>query len=246
MSGQGKARNYEITLSSAISELIIFSGGGGIVRRKATVTLEPGTALIKLDGIPVSFNPETLEISITPETNRISQFTTKKATRKYIDEQLRQEAQAARNVINASVNVGGKRGTFIKEAEEVIKRDYLDEYADISITVETGEANAAEINYSFIIEDLRLNWSPFITIKLLDGDQTQVKCLLTINNQTATSYDDVEVKFAEFDLPREIDDLDDGIVYDEAEEGEIDYSIQRPPAKVKKWSKQVVQNRMLF
>ncbi len=208
----------EIRTTSEIKELVIFSGGGGIMRRTAALSLREGQHLIKLDGVPVSFAPNTLDVSITPNNfNKILQFTTKKPTRTYIEEQLRKEAAAAREVIKDSVNIGTKRSEIIKAAEEVIKRDYLDEQAEISLFVETTQDNEATIEYSFIIQDRRLRWSPFITINLLEGGEAQIQCLLTIENNTALNLEDVEVKFAEFDLPP-LSDLADILVEHERHE----------------------------
>ena len=239
-------KKQEIKTASEISELTIFSGGGGIIKRHAKVSLDAGTTLLKLDGIPVSFDPETLQIEINPtDKNNILQFTTKKPTKKYIEEQIQQEAVAAVSVINSSVNIGNKRNDIIKVAEEVIKKDYLDENSEISVLINAIEKNEANINYSFILNDLRIKWSPFISVELLDNGEAQIKCLLTIDNKTATSYDNISVKFAEFEIPTEIVDFDDDFAISEME-NEFAQQEQVARPRKKKWSKQMVQNRMLF
>jgi hypothetical protein len=225
-------------VKSSIESITIFSNGGGMLERSSSFKLQAGVTELKLIDIPVSFIPETLKITLN--SGKLLQFSTKKPTKLYITEQLNQESMAAKNVINSSANLGLRRPEIIKVAEEVINRDYLDELAEVTVTVEIESEKDVTLQYSYMVEDFRINWSPFITVEILDGSTAQIKCLLTIENNSSTSYESVPVKFAEFQIPKNQFETDELDISD-------DISVKsKSRSKSNSWSNQMIQNRQLL
>ncbi len=186
-------------INPEIERFVVFSGGGGLVTREASMALEGGLNQITVREVPASFDPETFVLELTPEAARLTEFVIKKPNRQYVDDNLRREGACAQRLINDSVELGERRPEILEICEAVKRRTYLDEEVHLVIWVEVDEARDATLKLSYFIDDARFKWKPTILVELDENwEEAHVKGFIAIENESAKRFDNVEVSFADF------------------------------------------------
>lgn len=198
----------EIETDPEISEFIVFSGGGGLINRKARLSLPKGETRIRIRGIPASFDPETFVVEIKDKKIELREMIIKKPNRQYVEDNLRREASCANNLINTSVEIGPRRRELIEICEEVSLRTYLDEEVFVSVRVKAKQGIKTDLQISYFIDDARFRWKPTVTVEVGEnGVDIRVLGFIAITNDSARLFKDIEVSYAEFtkDMKEDLD-----------------------------------------
>jgi len=190
--------HVEQSLNPGIQQLTIFSGGGGLVNRRAKLAVPQGESDIRVIGIPASFNQETFVARVEGKGISLRQVAIRKPTRQYVDDTLQREGACAQQLIQHSTNLGARRGEIIEVCEEVALRSYLDVEVDVVLSVSAQSAAEAEVTISYFIDDGRYKWTPFISVETDAGDEATVEGFIAVQNDSPHRFEDVEVAFAEF------------------------------------------------
>lgn len=181
-----------------ITHIVVFSGGGGLVQRSAEVPLEAGENTLRVQGVPASFDPETFVVTV-PDDAELKQTVIRKPNRKYVEELLQREGNAARRIIDGSSEVGPRRADIIEICESIAQRTYLDEEVDLTLRITASRAFTARIHLSYFIDDARFRWKPTIVVEMDHDDGTvRVRGQIAITNDSAHHFENVEVSFADF------------------------------------------------
>ena len=212
-----------------ITHFVIFSGGGGFIQRKAEVELDAGEHLLKVKAVPASFDPETFFVSLGDKA-RLLQTVIRKPNRKYVEDILEREGSAARRLIEASSEVGAQRSKIIEICEDIAQRTYLDEEVDLHLRIDSTEKHTETIELSYFIDDTRFSWRPSLTVELSDDGEVRLRGVIAITNESAHTFENVEVSFADFAK--------------ESHESASNY--RAPPGEMRQRMRKAVMKKMMF
>jgi hypothetical protein len=188
----------EVEVNPDISEFIVFSGGGGLINRKADVSFPKGETRVRIRGVPASFDPETFLVEIDAKKLELQEIIIKKPNRQYVEDNLRREATTANRLIQDSVEIGERRKEIIEICEEVSLRTYLDEEVYVLVRVKAKSPVKSSLLISYFIDDARFKWKPTVTVEVSDGESVRIQGFIAITNDSARLFKGIEVSFAEF------------------------------------------------
>lgn len=189
----------ELEINPEIAEFTVFSGGGGLILRKASVALEKGETKVRIRDVPASFDPETFLVEVLGKNIELLEIIIKKPNRQYVEDNLRRERDTAQRLIQGSLDMGERRKEIIDICEEVSMRTYLDEEVYVMVRLRSPAAVKAEMVISYFIDDSRFRWKPTVTIEVgQDDEEVRVMGFIAVNNESARLFEDIMVSFAEF------------------------------------------------
>jgi hypothetical protein len=181
-----------------IAQFTIFSGGGGLIAREGPVELTSGLNLLRVRGVPASFDPETFVVRVEGKGLEMAQVAVRKPSRQYVEDTLKREGACAQMLINTSVDLGRRRPGIIDTCEEVMLRTYRDEEVEIVLRVRAGKDAKGKVILSYFIDDPRFSWSPAVIVDVGDDDKVNVEGFITVKNESTHLFEDIEVAFADF------------------------------------------------
>jgi hypothetical protein len=194
-----------------VKKLIIFNAGGGIVEREMKLTLNQGANEYQIQNIPASFDPNSAELKleyITPEDKEfinLQQTITSLPDMKNAQQIIDREKSAANNIIAYSID-------FTRELREKVSsiceassyRTYADMMGTFDFIINCSKKEGEIIvKIIYFISDLRIRWHTSLQVVVNeDGKTTEVEGFIIVDNKTGFNYDNVELGFAIFELPR--------------------------------------------
>lgn len=193
-----------------VKKLVIFNSGGGIVEREIKIQLNRGSNEFEIQNVPASFDPNSAEIKIefiNPEDN--DKFTLQQTIVSLPDKNNSQqiidrEKSAANSIISYAID-------FTREMRERISgiceassyRTYSDMNATFNFILNAKKKGEVIVKIIYFISDARLRWNTTLQVNINeDGKSAEIEGYLVADNQTGYSYDDVEMGFAIFELPK--------------------------------------------
>ena len=210
-----------------VNKLIIFNGGGGIVERQITLSLNQGLNKYEIANVPASFDPNSADIqldfvnpgdkdSITLQQTIVS-LPDKNTSQQIID----REKSAATSIISYSID-------FTRELREKVSniceassyRTFADMKGVFDFIINASKEGEIIVKIKYFIADLRVRWQTSLQVEIKEeGKSAEIEGFLIVDNQTGFSYENVELGFAIFELPS----TDMEIQHDEfyGEEGEM-------------------------
>ncbi|MFX1385565.1 MAG: hypothetical protein ACFFBP_24395 [Promethearchaeota archaeon] len=193
-----------------VTKLSIFNGGGGIVEREIKLTLNQGINEFEIDNIPASFDPNSADIKLEYVSPADKDLITLQQTivslpdvntsQQIID----REKSAATNVISYSID-------FTRELREKVSniceassyRTYADMKGTFNFIINSKVNSEVVVKILYFIADLRIKWETTLQVNINeDGKSAEIEAYLIVDNQTGFSYEDVDLGFAIFELPR--------------------------------------------
>lgn len=190
-------KQYDI--NPPITSFVVFSGGGGLISREATIALGKGNNKVTIREIPASFDPETFIVDVDDSRVKLKEFIIKKPNRQYVEDNLKREGNCAKKLINESIEIGTRRKEILEICEAVSLRTYIDEEVYLVIWLETPEDIEIKLRLSYFIDDTRFKWKPTIIVELDENwDKCHIKGFIAITNESEKRFDEVEVSFADF------------------------------------------------
>jgi len=193
-----------------VTKFSIFNGGGGIVEREIKLNLSQGINEFEIANVPASFDPNSADIKLEYIKTEDKDLITLQQTivslpdvntsQQIID----REKSAATNIINYSID-------FTRELREKVSniceassyRTYADMKGTFNFIINSKINGEVIVKILYFIADLRIKWETTLQVNINDdGKSAEIEAFLVVDNQTGFSYEDVELGFAIFELPR--------------------------------------------
>lgn len=219
-----------LSFDPSIGHFVVFSGGGGLVERGAEVDLAAGENLLRVRGVPASFDPETFLVKMEGEGVRLKEIVIRIPSRQYVEDNLKREGAAARKLIEASVDVGQRRKEIIEICEDIAQRTYLDEEVELTVWIVADAPARVHVGLSYFINDARFRWKPTITVEMGEGGEVRVRGSIAITNDSSHTLENVEILFADF-------------ARDFAEDAQ---NLRVPPAEMKQHMRNQILRKVMF
>jgi hypothetical protein len=194
-----------------VKKLVIFNQGGGIVEREIQITLQRGSNEFQIQNIPASFDPNSANVKleyINPEQDKdlytlqqtIVSLPDPETTRQIID----REKSAANNIISHSIDFTREVREDINRLCETSKyRTYNDMNGSFDFIINAKKEGKVIVKIQYFITDLRIKWETTLNVNIDNDEKTaELEANLVVNNQTSFSYENVELGFAIFELPK--------------------------------------------
>lgn len=196
-----------------IKSLILFSGGGGIVTREMKLSLNRGSNEFQLQNVPASFDPNSADIKleyVNPEDKEIITLQQTIVSLPDINNSLQiidREKSAANSIISHAID-------FTREMREKISsiceassyRTYADMTGTFNFIINANRESEVIVKIIYFISDIRLKWETNLQVNINnDGKTAEMEGFIVVKNQTAFSYENVELGFAIFELPSDQD-----------------------------------------
>jgi hypothetical protein len=203
-----------LLINPKVKKLVIFNGGGGIVERKIKISLNRGLNKFEIQDVPASFDPNSANIELNylqPEDidfislqQTIVSLPDKTNAQRIID----REKSAANNIISHAID-------FTREMREKISniceassyRTYSDMKGVFNFIINSKKKGEVIADIKYFIADLRIKWETTLQVNMNDdGKSGSLEAYIVVDNQTGFSYEDVELGFAIFELPKSSSD----------------------------------------
>ena len=194
-----------------VKKLVIFNAGGGIVEREMKLTLNQGINEFQIQNVPASFDPNSadieLEYVIPEDKNAITLQQTITALPDMTNAQqiIEREKSAATSIISYAID-------FTRELREdvstICEASSYRTYADMKGTFDfivncSKQEGEVIVKINYFLSDLRVRWKTTLQVNISDDGKTaNVEGFIIVDNKTGFSYDNVELGFAIFELPR--------------------------------------------
>lgn len=194
-----------------VKKLVIFNAGGGIVEREMKLTLNQGINEFQIQNVPASFDPNSadieLEYIIPEDKNAITLQQTITALPDMTNAQqiIEREKSAATSIISYAID-------FTRELREdvsnICEASSYRTYADMKGTFDfiincSKQEGEVIVKVNYFLSDLRVRWKTTLQVNITDDGKTaDVEGFIIVDNKTGFSYDNVELGFAIFELPR--------------------------------------------
>ncbi|MHA1436890.1 MAG: hypothetical protein ACTSPD_04895 [Promethearchaeota archaeon] len=199
-----------------VKKLIIFNGGGGIVRREMKLSLNQGENKFQIQNVPASFDPNSADIKLEYVNPEDKEFITLQQTivslpdKNNVERVIEREKSAANNIISYAID-------FTREMREKVSniceassyRTYADMTGVFDFIINARKESEVIVRIIYFINDIRIKWETTLQINIHDDNKTaEIEGFIIVDNQTGFSYDNVELGFAIFELPSESITLD--------------------------------------
>lgn len=192
-----------------VKKLDIFNGGGGIVEREIKLPLNQGTNKFEIANVPASFDPNSANIIleyISPEDKEyitLQQTIVSLPDKNNSNQIIEREKSAANSIISYAID-------FTREMREKVSRiceaSSYRIYADMTRTfdfiINAKKESEVNVKVTYFINDIRIMWETTLNVYINGVDQAaEIEGFIVVNNQSAFTYEDVELGFAIFEIP---------------------------------------------
>ena len=190
---------------------MIFNAGGGIVEREMKLTLNQGINEFQIQNVPASFDPNSADIELeylNPEDkNSITLQQTITALPDITNAQqiIEREKSAATSIISYAIDFTRE---LREEVSTICEASSYRTYADMKGTFDfivncSKQEGEVVVKIIYFLSDLRIKWHTSLQVNISeDGKTANVEGFIIVGNKTGFSYDNVELGFAIFELPR--------------------------------------------
>ena len=194
-----------------VKKLVIFNAGGGIVEREMKLTLNQGINEFQIQNVPASFDPNSADIELEyvnpldKESIALQQTITALPDMTNAQQIIEREKSAATSIISYAID-------FTRELREdvstICEASSYRTYADMKGTFDfivncSKQEGEVIVKINYFLSDLRVRWKTTLQVNISDDGKTaNVEGFIIADNKTGFSYDNVELGFAIFELPR--------------------------------------------
>jgi len=193
-----------------VKKLVIFNAGGGIVEREMKLTLNQGINEFQIQNVPASFDPNSADIELEyidsddKDSITLQQTITALPDLTNAQQIIDREKSAATSIISYAID-------FTRELREKVSticeassyRTYADMKGTFDFIVNCSKQEGEVIvKINYFLSDLRLKWHNTLQVNISDDGKADVEGFIIVDNKTGFSYDNVELGFAIFELPR--------------------------------------------
>ncbi len=189
-------------LNPPYSRFIIFSGGGGLAFREQTIKLVASRNNLEIEGVPSSFDEETVTVELEETDAKLVQIVVKKPDRRFVEDAMRREREASEGILSKSVDVRTeRREELLRICEGLRAYRYEDSFSQLHVVVDSDKEQMAKIKIAYFIDDgERLWWTPSIQANLSENEkEARITGSILVENHTTLDFENVELGFVEFE-----------------------------------------------
>jgi len=191
-----------------VKKLDIFNGGGGIVKREIRLTLNQGINKFEIANVPASFDPNSADIKleyINPEDKDIialQQTIVSLPDRNNSNQIIDREKAAANSIISYAIDFTREmRETVSNICEASSYRTYADMIGTFDFIINAKREGEIIVKINYFVNDIRIKWETTLNVNIDSDNNAEIEGFIVVNNQSAFTYDDVELGFAIFEIP---------------------------------------------
>ena len=193
-----------------VNSLVIFNGWGCIVEREIKLQLQPGINGFEIQNVPASFDPNSADIKlqyINPEDKeQITLQQTIITLPDYNNSQqiIDREKSAANSIISYAID-------FTREMREKVSticeassyKTFADMKGTFDFIINSTKEGEIIAKILYFLSDVRIKWNTNLQVNISkDGKTAEIEGFLVVDNQTGFTYENVELGFAIFELPK--------------------------------------------
>ena len=112
------------------------------------------------------------------------------------------EKSAANSIISYAID-------FTREMREKVSsiceassyRTYADMIGTFDFIINAKRKGEIVVKINYFISDIRIKWETTLNVSIDNDNKAEIEGFIVVDNQTAFTYDDVELGFAIFELP---------------------------------------------
>lgn len=204
-----------------VSRVVIFNAGGGIVERGMKVSLNTGINEFQIENVPASFDPNSADIKLEhvnpgdTDAFKLQQTIVARPDINNSNQIIDREKSAANSIISFAID-------FTREMREEINslceassyRAYADMTATFNFIINAQRQGEVGVKILYFVNDLRIRWETSLQVNIKEGNAAEIEGFIIVNNQTGFSYEDVDLEFAIFEIPRIAPDTTIANIYD--------------------------------
>ena len=174
------------------------------------LSVQQGINEFEIQNIPASFDPNSADIRlehITPEDKELITLQQTIITLPDYNnsEQIKdREKSAANSIISYAID-------FTREMREKVSsiceassyKTFADMKGTFNFIINSTKEGEVIVKILYFLSDIRIKWDTTLQVNINeDGKTAEIEGFLVVDNQTGFSYDNVELGFAIFELPR--------------------------------------------
>lgn len=193
-----------------VKSLVIFNGGGGIVEREIKLQVQSGINEFEIQNVPASFDPNSADIKleyINPEDKeQITLQQTIITLPDYNNSQqiIEREKSAANSIISYAID-------FTREMREKVSticeassyKTFADMKGTFNFIINSTKKGEIVAKILYFLSDVRIKWDTTLQVNISkDGKTAEIEGFIVVDNQTGFTYENVELGFAIFQLPK--------------------------------------------
>ncbi len=191
-----------------VKKLDIFNGGGGIVEREIKLPLNQGTNKFEIANVPASFDPNSADIIlnyINPEDKeyiKLQQTIVSLPDSINSNQIIDREKSAANSIISYAIDFTREmreRVSSICEASSY--RTYADMIGTFDFILNAKREGDIIVKINYFVSDIRIKWETTLNVNIDSDNNAEIEGFIVVDNQTAFTYEDVELSFAIFEIP---------------------------------------------
>ena len=193
-----------------VKKIVIFNGGGGIVERDIKLQVQPGINEFEIQNVPASFDPNSADIKleyVNPEDKeQITLQQTIITLPDYNNSQqiIDREKSAANSIISYAID-------FTREMREKVSniceassyKTFADMKGTFDFIINSTKEGEIIAKILYFLSDVRIKWDTTLQVNINeDGKTAEIEGFIVVDNQTGFTYENVELGFAIFELPK--------------------------------------------
>jgi len=191
-----------------VKKLDIFNGGGAIVEREIKLSLNQGINKFEIANVPASFNPNSADITLDyikledKEYISLQQTIVSLPDRSNSNQIIDREKSAANSIISYAID-------FTREMREKVSsiceassyRTYADMIGTFDFIINAKREGEIIVKINYFVSDIRIKWETTLNVNIDNDNKAEIEGFIVVDNQTAFTYDDVDLGFAIFEIP---------------------------------------------
>jgi len=191
-----------------VKKLDIFNGGGGIVEREIKLPLNQGINKFEIANVPASFDPNSANIILNYINSEDKEYILLQQTIVSLpdisnsNQIIDREKAAANSIISYAIDFTREmreRVSSICEASSY--RTYADMIGTFDFIINAKRESEIIVKINYFVSDIRIRWETTLNVNLDDDNNAEIEGFIVVDNQTAFTYEEVELSFAIFEIP---------------------------------------------
>ncbi|MHA1298567.1 MAG: hypothetical protein ACTSO9_03890 [Candidatus Helarchaeota archaeon] len=199
--------------------------------REQKVRITPGKNMLEVEEVTASFDPDTITVEIKSEQqNRVNlvQVSVNLPDRTISNMVISREKTAANNIITNAADLRAEsRKQILAICESAYYRQYDDMVGELIIIVQSEIEAEIELSIKYFFNDTRIRWKPGLQVDLDENNKATIIGYINVDNNSDFLFENVELKFAEFELESIPSDEFAGVENEE----EAEYTQKAMPTK---------------
>jgi hypothetical protein len=175
------------------------------VIRKQKIKITPGMNYFEIMDVPASYDPEQVIAELEGENLnnvKITQLSLKLPDRTIVNMVIQRERNASNNIISSATDLRAEsRKEILAICESAYYRQYEDMLGELDITVQSDIKGEITLSIKYFFNDTRIRWKPGVQVDLdVKNNNARIIGYINVDNNSDLLLENVELKFAEFDL----------------------------------------------